>query len=639
MNSPDRDLMNQPLKECVPRGYDRRHVIFWFTLLTVLAAVAAYFRMMTEFSPWDDEGGLMFNVKQYMAGMKCYDEILSLYGPVYYFYQWVLHTVTATPVTHDVARISALLPWLSTALISGWMTLRLTRSLTLAALVHLSTSLALGFFQGGPSHPQELTVLLLVALAAAPVIAGLEDRRTPVLLAMGILPALLFLIKVNIGAYAVAAVAMTLLSCGPRTRAWRVVGLAAAAACIALPVILMHNHLDAEWARSYCWLVATSVAGCVFCLLRIRHRPLVTLQDCMLAAGGFAVTFAAVIAVLLAQGVSLAATYDALVAAPARIFASDRTWFRAPWILKGTSIWAMAGLGAAVFAGWTQPLRGSAAWRALFAGKTFFCAVAIVTIVFDRPLLSIVTPFAWLLLFDPNQAGDESPSLPRRLLSILAVLQTLYAYPIAGDQAGFIQILLLIAVGACVGDSVSWLPEFWRMPQVITHWSRGIATAALAGIALMQVEVGVDRYRIYYSLPSLDLPGARLVHVAPDIKATYQWLVENLDQQCDSFVALPGLPSLSFWTGIEPPTRFDIGAWTYTLSPEQQQQVVTAISSHPRACVVYNPRLTEFWNPGGKRLDDLPLVAYIFRNFHPVGASGDYQFMLRNERAGKARGR
>src|ERR1022692_4747975 len=179
MNSPDRDLMNQPLKECVPRGYDRRHVIFWFTLLTVLAAVAAYFRMMTEFSPWDDEGGLMFNVKQYMAGMKCYDEILSLYGPVYYFYQWVLHTVTATPVTHDVARISALLPCLSTAL-------------------------ALGFFQGGPSHPQELTVLLLVALAAAPVIAGLEDRRTPVLLAMGILPALLFLIKVNIGAYAVA---------------------------------------------------------------------------------------------------------------------------------------------------------------------------------------------------------------------------------------------------------------------------------------------------------------------------------------------------------------------------------------------------------------------------------------------------
>ena len=159
MNSPDRDLMNQPLKECVPRGYDRRHVIFWFTLLTVLAAVAAYFRMMTEFSAWDDEGGLMFNVKQYMAGMKCYDEILSLYGPVYYFYQWVLHTVTATPVTHDVARISALLPWLSTALISGWMTLRLTRSLTLAALVHLSTSLALGFFQGGPSHPQELTVL------------------------------------------------------------------------------------------------------------------------------------------------------------------------------------------------------------------------------------------------------------------------------------------------------------------------------------------------------------------------------------------------------------------------------------------------------------------------------------------------
>jgi hypothetical protein len=631
--------LKTPYPTRAPEGFDRRHVIFWFAVLTALAGIAAYLSMMTGFSLYDDEGTLMFTVKQYMAGMKSYDQILSPYGPVYYFYQWALHTATATPVTHDVVRISALLPWLGVALIAGWITLRLTRSLILAAGVHLGTSLVLVFFHDEPGHPQELTLLLLLALAAAPVIAGGKDRGKVLMIVLGVLPAGLFLIKINIGAFAVAAVAMTLVSCGPPARAWRVLAFAVGAACTALPLILMRNHLEAEWAQPYCWLEVASVAGCVCCMLRIRRGPLVTGRDCMLAAGGFAVTFATVLAILQVQGVSMPAMYDCLVSSPSRIYLSDRTWFIAPWLLKMTSLWALAGLGTAVFTAWRPPLPGTAAWRALFAGKTVFSAVALAAILSDRPLLSIATPFAWLLLFDPNQADDESQSLPRRLLSILAVLQTLYAYPIAGSQASFIQILLWITVAVCVGDSLCWLTDSRRMPERIVPWGRIAAATALAAVALAQAGVGVQRYRKYQAQPSLDLPGTRLLHTDSDTKANFHWVVSNLKQQCDSFESLPGLPSLSFWTGIEPLTRFNIGAWTYTLSPDQQRQVVAAISSHPRACVIYNRPLTEFWNPGGKSLENLPLVAYIFRNFQPVGRSGDYQLMLRNERTGAAAAR
>ena len=170
-------------------GFDRRHVIFWFMVLTALAGAAAYLTMMTGFSRYDDEGSLMIAVKQYLAGMRIFDQVFSCYGPVYFFYQWALHTATATPVTHDVVRISALLPWLGVALLSGWITLRLTRSLILAAGAHLLTSLGLVFFGAEPGHPQELSLLLLLALAAAPVIAGMEDRRTALMLALGVLPA------------------------------------------------------------------------------------------------------------------------------------------------------------------------------------------------------------------------------------------------------------------------------------------------------------------------------------------------------------------------------------------------------------------------------------------------------------------
>ena len=304
--------MKPPYPTRAPESFYRRHVIFWFTLLTALAGVAAYLRMMTGFNLYDDEGTLMITVKQYLAGMRIYDQVFSAYGPVYYFYQWALRTVTATPVTHDVVRIGSLLPWLGVALICGWITLRLTRSLILAAVAHLGTSLVLVFFGNEPGHPQELTLLLLVALAAFPLIAGIENRRTVLMLALGALPAALLLVKINAGAFAMAAVAMTLVSCGPRSRAG------------------------------------------------------------LLAAGGFAATFAAVMAILQAQGVSMPVVYDSVVVAPARVFLAHRTWFVAHGLSRFTAPWALAGLGAAVFTAWRQPLPGIPAWRALFAGKTVF---------------------------------------------------------------------------------------------------------------------------------------------------------------------------------------------------------------------------------------------------------------------------
>ena len=46
----------------------------------------------------------MVTVKQYLGGMKLYNQISVPYsGPVYYFYNWALRTLSATPVTHDVA--------------------------------------------------------------------------------------------------------------------------------------------------------------------------------------------------------------------------------------------------------------------------------------------------------------------------------------------------------------------------------------------------------------------------------------------------------------------------------------------------------------------------------------------------------
>ena len=169
--------MTPPLTERPgsPKNYT---FVLWSVFLTALASVPAYYRMFTGFSSWDDQGALMVTVKQYLGGMKLYNQISVPYGPVYYFYNHALRTLSGTPLTHDVVRMSSLIPWLLTAFVCAWIGFRFTGSLILSSATHLLVFLTLSsFFQNEPGHPQELCILLLVCLVAAGIIASIPRRR------------------------------------------------------------------------------------------------------------------------------------------------------------------------------------------------------------------------------------------------------------------------------------------------------------------------------------------------------------------------------------------------------------------------------------------------------------------------------
>jgi hypothetical protein len=173
--------------------------MLWFAFLSVLANVVAYYRMFTGFNPYDDEGALMVTVKQYLSGTKLYNQTLNPYGPVYYFYNWALRTLSGTPVTHNVVRMSSLIPWLLTALVSAWIVLRLTDSLVLASLTHLlACSTLSAFFHNEPGHPQELCILLLVCLVASGIVTQIPGWRPWGMTLVAALTAALLLVKVNI---------------------------------------------------------------------------------------------------------------------------------------------------------------------------------------------------------------------------------------------------------------------------------------------------------------------------------------------------------------------------------------------------------------------------------------------------------
>ena len=113
----------------------------------------------------------------------------------------------------------------------------------------------------------------------------------------------------------------------------------------------------------------------------------------------------------------------------------------------------------------------------------------------------------------------------------------------------------------------------------------------------------------------------------------------RLRQNCDTFVGMPGIPSLYFWTGKplpgpahKPPGPLNLDAWVLTYSDDEQQAIVDDLSRHPDACAVYHPSGFDVWTQGKFDARGRPLVNYIFTHFKTVGRTGDYQFMIRNER-------
>ncbi|MGH2479171.1 MAG: hypothetical protein ACRDHW_05915, partial [Ktedonobacteraceae bacterium] len=226
------------------------------------AAVFTFAIVFSQFAWYDDEGYLMISIQGLLEGHTLYKEILTMYGPFYYFYEWFLHGPLALPLNHDVTRALCAIHWLAASSLLGMTAFRLTRSMPICLFVFMQAVFHLTSLILEPGHPQEIVVLLL---GLAVLVATNELGSKWTLRALAAIGAALVFTKINVGAFYGLALVLA-LACRAGLfqshRAW--FGLLLLSSSL-VPVALMRWNLGEGWARVYAWqsCASVSIAGAV----------------------------------------------------------------------------------------------------------------------------------------------------------------------------------------------------------------------------------------------------------------------------------------------------------------------------------------------------------------------------------------
>lgn len=152
-------------------------------------------------------------------------------------------------------------------------------------------------------------------------------------------------------------------------------------------------------------------------------------------------------------------------------------------------------------------------------------------------------------------------------------------------------------------------------------------TAAMLGVLGGYLFSAGSAFAHYERLTPLDLRGTAGIHIDPEDRETYHWVVSHTKRSCDSLVTFPAMPSLYFWTGMMPPVYPDVDGWqAYT--NRERQAIERGILASPRACVVVVDKLMRFWLPN-TNASQSTLLGFIRENFVETDRHLGFHFLER----------
>jgi hypothetical protein len=595
------------------------------TVATLAAAPFVLLKVLTGIASWDDEGALLVGFRSLREGHRMYDEIYSLYGPLYNGVYGLVYVVLHVPLTHTAGRLIAAVLWLAYTAGFAAFCHRLTGSVAATLLGYVLVLVLLAPLMTSPGHPEELCLLLL---AAALLLACSLERApsVPVLAGFGVAVAGLALVKINIGAFVGGGLALVLLRVTAPSLWTRIALPAVVAGLLVLPVAVQALLFDFAWVRLYCVFSTMTIAAVLLVVRTVQLPVLLRPADwwVVVAAGIF--TCVAVVGGMMLAGSSAYGILDAAVLQNARFI---RNWY-VPLVLDWPGLLAPT---VSVLAALAFPLAGQRPRmrrfheRGILVLKLAFVLLGFLLFFFPGLLFRVLVPFCWLLMVPP--AGVLPRQTTARVAGgLIGAVMSLYPFPVAGHQ---------INIGALV--PVMMIPilahDVWAaMPSPAAGGRREASRlSALAAVILLGIGTGVTLqiasvyWNMYWNDTPLGLRGTSLIRVDPEQAEDLRWVTAQLSS-CGSWYSLPGLLSFAFWTRHALLTTQNINDALAFIPPERQERIVEALSRAPDLCVVYNPELLRFFDRGQLR-GDPPLLHFILADFVQVAERHGYVILRR----------
>lgn len=624
-----------------------------YSLVALAAAVAAYFTIFSEFAPYDDEGTLLVTLKAFVHGETLYRNVYSEYGPFYYEFFGGLFALTGKAVTTDASRTIVVFVWVASSLLFGIAAHRLTRSLALGVVGTGAAFSVLGVLASEPMHPQGLCVLLFAAVSLL-LVFGPGRRAGWMGCACGGLLGALLMTKVNLGAFAIAGLALAAVLTVPALSRRRWFVWLVAAAYLALPFAAMARNLNEGWVRELILIETLAMAALVVSAWWQRpardgdEEDATTMRWLLGALAGVIAAAVVILIAIVLTGPSPADVYDGMIVQAIRV----RDVLISPLPLPGAGVdWAVGTLAVAVLVARLRPSTGRepALWSGLLraaAGLTILLAVSHIAPIAlgpnsQNPVLLPVL-LGWVAAVPPLGAVESTyKRFLRVALPAMAIAEVLQVYPVAGSQTG-IAAVTFVPVGAlCLADALTSL-RAWGESRDVRIAGRlaivvSVVTAALAAQFTLDamlrpaVNSAVAYYREREPLP---FKGATALRLAPEEVGVYSGIVSLIQRyHCTNFIGYPNVDSLYLWSGIEAPPPAAPGAWIKALDDEEQRRIVREMKATPRPCAIRSYSRAEGWLHSSTPPPGLPLVNYIFNDFKVVTEVGDFQFMLPKNRS------
>ncbi len=618
-----------------------------FAAVTVVTYLIAHPRMFTGFANYDDEGYMLIALKGFLSHGHLYDDVFTQYGPFYYEFWGAFFEIFGLSVNHDGGRTAATFAWVAASLLFGVATWRMTRSILLGLATQMLVFGAIITVVNEPMHPGGTICLLLGAIVALSTLV--RARTSP--LAMGLVGGAamaLILVKINVGAFALISLALACVVSYPQLARRRWLRPVLEVLFVAVPLLLMTSKFGEAWARHYAVHVAAAALAVVVALRARQVRRREDAEELRWLLGGLVVVGVVVCAAILAAGTTPGGLVEGVIGQPLR----QTNAFSIPLGLANRiylyDIVALAGAAGYWYFARQRTRPPSPTFLALAAALSILIGLEMaMSAILKTALFDPITftgsqfsflAFAWVALLPLGAPEDAETSFPRLLLPLLAVLQALHAFPVAGSQIAW-STFLLIPVGAlCVYNGARGLAGVLGGEG---ERRAAFAVGALAALVAFGVIVNVQlrlplkEYRASYdSLTSLGLPGAGDVHLNSEEVATYQGIAKAIDADCSTLLMLPGMNSFYFWTEEEPPTWFNATGWTTLFDESHQRRVINETRGLRGLCELRNEPIADGWSAG--TIPDTPLVRYLHHGFRPLAGWGSYELLRREGTAGEA---